>query len=313
MNRLQIIQLTEFLINSNFKFLINSSLTPYLSFRIGDRSQFIIEIKESELLIELLNFFSRNAINFIILGGGTNTVFTSSLFKGVVIINKTTRIKIRSQNSITVDSGVRNQDLLTFCIKNELGGLEFLSGLPGTIGGAAAVNAGAFGFSLQDIVLSARVFNSTLDPEKVNNDYFNFSYRYSRFKFGKEVILSLDLEYQPSKKDLIKKRIKDNLNYRLNNHPSYKENTAGCFFKNPIHNNEKISAGKLIQSLHLNNQSHRSLKISNKHANFIINHNSARFNELEEFVHSIKKRVIKEYGILLEREIIYISQTGEKS
>ncbi len=143
-------------------------------------------------------------------------------------------VRLLDGRALEVECGVRNQPFLSWCAAQGAGGFEFLSGIPGTLGGAAAVNAGAFGRSMADVLLGADILDAGGKRRAVDAGYFGFSYRDSRFKFGKDILLSLRLAFRPESESAISKKIRENLEYRLARHPSYRLASAGCFFKNPL-------------------------------------------------------------------------------
>jgi UDP-N-acetylmuramate dehydrogenase len=190
--------------------------------------------------------------------------------------------------------------------------MDFLAGIPGTVGGAAAVNAGAFGKSISNILERADIFTKEGQIKTVDNDYFRFTYRNSVFKYGSEVILDVYLKYSDVDSDEIKKKVEANINYRKENHPCSSLRSAGCFFKNPIIKGKKISAGKLIEHAGFKGTSYDTLQVSPLHANFVINKGNAGFDHIKQLEADIAGKVFQEKGIKLEREVIYISPEGKK-
>lgn len=304
--------LKEHLVKKNIEFRQSQEIKPYLTLRIGGQVRFIIIIRENRDLEELLVFLHQNSIKFVLLGGGSNVIFPDEYSDLVVIINRTTNILREKDNMLKVSSGVTNARLLSWNIGQQIGGMEFLAGIPGTIGGAAAVNAGAFGKSTADILIAADIFTNEGRKKTVTQDYFQYGYRHSIFKYSTEVILDVYLKFENASSDKIDEKIKANIKYRKDNHPAYTEHTAGCFFKNPQKKDQKISAGKLIENSGLKGTSYRDLFISPAHANFLINRGGATFSDVSNFAEQVRRKVFRESGILLEREVIYISPRGEK-
>lgn len=302
----------DFLQEKRYDFSLNTSLAPYLSLKIGGRADIIVKISNQKEFICLLDHLNFNSFNFTVLGGGTNTVFSSPSFDGLVIVNNTSNIQISGDNLLFLDSGIRNSELISFAQKNSLGGFEFIAGIPGTIGGALVGNAGSFNQSIQDIVESAQLYNKSGEIITINKSQFNFQYRNSDYKMSKEIFLSLTLRFNKSSCYKIKKLVKHNLTYRRLNHPSYKDSTAGCFFKNPLINHKRVSAGQLIEKAGFKGKRFGPLKISNKHANFLINNNNADYLQLKALEEKIIREVKEKFNLTLKREIIYISEQGDK-
>jgi UDP-N-acetylmuramate dehydrogenase len=197
-------------------------------------------------------------------------------------------------------------------IRNNIGGMDFLAGIPGTIGGAAAVNAGAFGQSISAILEKAEIVTRDGQVKMVDNDYFGFTYRNSVFKYGDEVILNVFLKYIDAEGAAVRAAVEEKLIYRKENHPCSGFRSAGCFFKNPIINGKKISAGQLIEQLGFKGMIFKRLRISNDHANFVINDGGASFEDIKALEDQVVGRAFRERGIELEREVIYISPEGKK-
>jgi UDP-N-acetylmuramate dehydrogenase len=304
--------LKEFLAKNKVEFYRDSEIKPYLTLRIGGRVKFIIVVRSNKNLEELLLYLHRYRHNFVILGGGSNVVFSDDYADLIVIINKTAEISKIEENMLRINAGVTNANLLSWNSEHNIGGMEFLAGIPGAIGGAAAVNAGAFGNCIEDILEKAEIFTKHGEIKTVDAGYFRYRYRDSIFKYSNEVILNVYLKFEEASNEKIKEKIKANIKYRKDNHPSYKEHTAGCFFKNPVKKGQKLSAGKLIEESGLKGSGYKNLYISPAHANFLINKGDATFFDIDTFSEQVRKKVFRESGILLEREVIYISPSGQK-
>ncbi len=304
--------LETFLISNNYSYKKDYSVKEFLSIRIGGKAALIITVYKSEKLIKLIKELGKNNTPFILLGGGSNTLFPDKYIDIPVIINKTSKIVKESEKILKVNSGISNSSFLKFCKENCIDGFEFLSGIPGTIGGAVAVNAGAFGKSISDYLIKGEILTFNGDFTFYDKEDFKFSYRNSVFKFGKDVILNVFLEYTIGDCLEIKNKIGDILNERISKHPPYSDLSAGCFFKNPLVDGEKISAGKLIEDAQLKGHTEKNLKISEYHSNFLINMGNSSFSEVRIIEKKIKKFVKDKSGITLEREVIFISPEGEK-
>ena len=304
--------LKKYLKEKNFEFYENREIKTYTSMRIGGKVKFLIMTYAYFQLKTLLSYIIKNKYRYVLIGGGSNVLFDDDLSEFIAIINKTSDIYILDGNTFKVHSGYTNRNLMNWAIQNNIGGIEFLAGIPGTVGGAAAVNAGAFGKSMSDIVEKAEIFTEYGELKTVDREYFDFSYRNSVFKYSNHVILNIHMKFEDSDSEKIKKKINSNMNYRKKNHPSYNNLTAGCFFKNPEINDGRISAGEIIEKSGLKGQKFNNLTISDIHANFIINNGKASFLDVTDLEKKIIKKVQKDHGIKLEREIIFISKDGKK-
>jgi len=304
--------LLKYLKEKNIPHFKNRDISPYLSMRVGGKVKLIIIVKSYPDLKNLMVRIAEHECPFVLIGGGSNVVFSSKYSPIAVIINRSSEISEQEENLIRVNSGVLNQQLINWCIRNRFSGLEFLAGIPGTVGGAAAVNAGAFQKSMADVLKKAEILDTRNQLRVVTPDYFQYSYRNSVFRTGNQTILNLFFRLQPDRPDDIQNRVRANITYRKKNHPPYSQYTAGCFFKNPLVEDQRMSAGKIIEDLDFKGRHFDNLRISDEHANFLINKGQARLEDIKEVESEIVQAVSRGKGIQLEREVIYITAGGEK-
>ncbi len=297
------------------------SLKEYTTFRIGGKADFLIEARDEKEFIKVLKFAKKNKIPFFVLGEGSNILFSDEGFKGIIVKLKDSKIKLK-KNEIEVSAGLPLRKLLSFCIKKEISGFEFLAGIPGTIGGGVKGNCGAFGSSIGDFVKKVKVFDlKNLKILSLSKKDCKFSYRESIFKKNKNlIILKIILSFRKGKKEEIRKKIKENLKYRKEKQPlDYP--SAGSVFKNysgEIKNkkllkrypelkefNKKkiIPAGFLIEKCNLKGRKKGGAQISPKHANFIINLGKAKAKDVLYLVELAKKKVREKFKISLKEEI----------
>jgi len=309
-------KLGQYLQERKIEYYPDHEIKPYLTMGIGGKVRFIVVVHRLSQLKELLSFIAAGKYPFVLLGGGSNVVFDDAFTPLPVIINRTSEIvKCEGAHIVKVDSGVLNKDFLTWAIENRVGGMDFLAGIPGAIGGAAAVNAGAFGQSISTALEKAEIFiPGSGEIKTVAKDYFRFQYRDSVFKYGSEVIMEVYLSYTDEDSAEIREKVKEKLRYRNENHPPCNANvhTAGCFFKNPITHDKRGSAGKIIESAGFKGRTYRQLEVSARHANFIINKGGSSFADIRDLEQQITRAVQEKKGIILEREVIYISPEGKK-
>lgn len=304
--------LIEYLQQEKIEYIRPGVTNEYTTIKIGGRVGLIVIVKHNQHLIELLERIKEAGLPFVLLGGGSNIIFPDEAPDLVLIINRTAEIKDLGNNVVKVDGGVTIANLMAWCSRHRAGGLEFLAGIPGTIGGAAAVNAGAFGRAVSEILESAEIVTNDSTIKSVQQNYFQYGYRCSIFKTGSETILNVFLRYIPLENEEIKSKITDHIRYRKEKHPSYKLATAGCFFKNPLIDNRRTSAGRLIEQAGLKGLREERLMLSDIHANFVVNRGAATFRDINRFAQKIADRIFKKEGIRLEREIIYVSPAGKK-
>lgn len=299
-------------------FSADAPIAPHLYFKIGGTVSMLIPGSSPAQLPLVLKKLGSEKLPFLVIGGGSNIVFPDGLTRAAVLLTQPAQaaspapVLAADGRSLRVEGGVRNQPFLSWCAANGAGGLEFLSGIPGTLGGAAAVNAGAFGCSLADVLLGADIVDAAGKTASVDAGYFAFSYRSSRFKFGSETMLALRLRCSPDDGAAIAKKTWENLEYRRERHPSYRLASAGCFFKNPLLAGVKTSAGKIIEECGLKNAAVGDLAVAAEHANFLLNRGRGTFADLQRLEETIRERVAARTGIILEREVIYVSPEGKK-
>ena len=295
----------------------NADIGPWLYFRIGGKVSLLVLCASPAQLAACVQKMIAEKIPYLLIGGGSNIAFSDGLTRAAVLVyqgaaKKALAARRLDGHTVQVDGGVKNQPFLSWCAAHGAGGLEFLSGIPGTVGGAAAVNAGAFGRSLADVLLGADIVDGRGRLIAVDSGYFAFTYRDSRFKLGNEAILSLRLKFCADERAAIAGKIRENMAYRLAHHPSYRMHTAGCFFKNPLVRGAKRPAGGIIEGCGLKDLAVGGLTVADAHANFLLNDGSATFKGLQCLEKKIKASVKALAGIDLEREVIYVSAGGKK-
>jgi UDP-N-acetylmuramate dehydrogenase len=303
-------ELLKFLQKRNISYHASGSIKLYVTMGIGGDVRLIILPSLEAHLKELLEYLHHQRYKYILLGGGSNVIFPDDFSHLVVIINRTAGVCKEGESILKVNSGVLISNLMNWSIRNNIGGMDFLAGIPGTVGGAAAVNAGAFGKSISSLLEKAEIISQNNEIKIVDNNYFDFSYRNSRFKYSDEVILNVFLRFTPVPGDQVKEKVAANIKYRQQNHPGSGFRSAGCFFKNPVVNGKNISAGQLIEQSGFKGITHKTLQVSAEHANFIINSGEASFADIRELETIIVKKVLNDKGIQLEREVIYVSPEG---
>ena len=296
----------------------NAAIGPHLYFKIGGTVSLLVTCTSATQLAAVVKKVIAGKLPYLVIGGGSNLAFGDGLTRVVVLLAQAATagsaipIRLLDGRALEVESGVRNQPFLSWCASRGVGGLEFLSGIPGTLGGAAAVNAGAFGRSMAEVLLGADMIDAKGKVRTVDSGHFGFSYRDSRFKFGKDILLSLRLKFVPGEESEISKKIRENLEYRLKRHPSYRLASVGCFFKNPLRQGVKSSAGKIIEECGLKNMTVGGLSVAAEHANFLLNRGHASFADLQRLETEIRSTVAARTGVVLEREVIYVAADGSK-
>jgi UDP-N-acetylmuramate dehydrogenase len=290
------------------------------TFKIGGPARYFFVAKNKEDLKNAILWAKKKKLPFFILGGGSNVLFSDKGFNGLVIKMQNTQYKIRN-TKIVAEGGVSLQKLVLESVKRGLSGLENLAGIPGTLGGAIWGNAGAFGREIGDLVEEVKILqiaNGKLQIVNFKKEDCKFGYRESIFKRKENwIILEAILRLKKGKKKEIEEKIKEILRLRKEKQP-LEFPSAGSVFKNvPIKKvpkeirekfKEKIkdgflSAGVLIEAAELKGFQIGGAKISEKHANFIVNVGKAKASDVKELIEKIKKEVKKKFKIQLEEEI----------
>lgn len=282
--------------------IFNPHLKHYTTYNVGGEALALVYPKTIEQLITLLKYLQKNKIKYKILGNGSNLIFKNKQYNLVIIrLNHLDNLEIKG-NKVVVGAGY---SLIALCLKvakKNLTGLEFASGIPGTVGGAVFMNAGAYKSDMGYIVQSVEVLNKNLEIETLTNQQLNFHYRTSFLKEHPEYIcLSVTLKLRRGKKEAIMEVIKDRKQRRKESQP-LEYPSAGSVFRNP----EGMFAGKMIEDLGYKGKMIGGAKVSEKHANFIINYDKATGEDIINLINEIKSKVKEEYGVELkvEQEIV---------
>lgn len=294
--------LQEFLSKNDI--LKNEPMSKHTSFKIGGNAEYFIKIKTIENLKKILNLANERNIPVTIIGNGTNLLVKDGGIKGFVLKLELNDFKIkRTANEIfiTVESGMTVATLSSIAQKEEITGLEFLSGIPGTVGGAIRMNAGAYGSEMKDVVVKTRVITYDGKIKTFTLEEHNFSYRNSIFSNNEFIILETTLKLQKGKKEDIKEKINEYLLSRKSTQPLEYPN-AGSTFKRK----EGIVTAKLIDECGLKGFSVGDAEISRKHAGFIINKGNATADEVLELVTVVKNKVKEKFNVDIELEILVL-------
>lgn len=278
----------------------NQILSEFTTFKIGGPADWFYQAKSEEDLIKAIDFCYDQKIPFFILGGGSNLLITDKGFRGMVIKLENKEGKVLEEK-IIVDSGLKLGELVNLATDNDLSGLEFLVGIPGTVGGAVVGNAGAWQQNIGDKIERVKVLDERKQIQWFNRIDCQFAYRQSRFKKKKEIILAVEFSLKKENHLIIKEKIKEYLAKRQSQPKSF---SAGCIFINP---KPKV-AGSLIEECDLKGTRINNAEISPIHANFIINHGGAKAKDVLELISLAKKKVKEKFGIDLEEEIIILGE-----
>lgn len=289
------------------RILKNEPMKKHTSFKVGGIADYFVIIENEKELKEILKFTKQNKIPLQLVGNGTNLLVTDKGIRGIVIKLNMQNYKIeRTKNYalITVEAGFPLCKLANVALREELGNLEFLSGIPGTIGGAIRMNAGAYGMEMKDLVIKTKFMNEEGDIQKINLEEHEFSYRESRFSKEEAFILETTLRVPYDTKENIQKKIEEYSNSRKEKQP-LEFPSAGSTFKRK----EGIITAKLIDECGLKGYSIGDAEVSNKHAGFIVNKGNATAKDILDLIEYVKKVVYDKTKEKIELEVLVI---GEK-
>lgn len=275
----------------------NEPMSRHTSFKIGGPAQVLARPKTTEELINIWNTCHNENIPLTILGDGTNMLVADEGLKGVVVLtNKMNEVKING-TIITAAAGVRLAKLAEEACKENLAGLAFASGIPGTVGGAVYMNAGAYGHEIKDFCQTVQM----LDNGKsviVPVEQMGFGYRKSMVQEGRMLVLEATFKLTQGNANEIREEMK-NLNNKRRASQPLDYPSAGSTFKRP----EGYFAGKLIEDCGLKGFSIGGAQVSEKHAGFVINKGGATAKDVRDLIEAIRQRVHDRFGVWLEPEV----------
>ena len=285
--------------NDNVKF--DYDLKKKNWFNIGGKTK--IYFKASNLK-DLINFLKKieNKEKIFILGGGSNTLITDKTYNGVVIklTNNFNNISLLSDDIIIAGSAVSDKSLSEFAMNNDLGGFEFLSCIPGTVGGGIKMNAGCFGREFKDILISIQAINKMGQVITIPAKDINFKYRDSSLP-DNLIFLSASFKGKKKKSNLIDKEMTELKKKKEEAQPT-RIKTSGSTFKNPLDQTEKKVWQLIKESVPLE-KSFGDACISKKHCNFFVNKGDAKFDDMKKLIEFVSESVLSKTGVKLETEI----------
>ena len=285
----------------------NELMSKHTSFKVGGPADIFVKIDSIEKLQYVLKVATEKNIPILFLGNGSNILVTDKGIRGIVCKIELKKLEITENGNdifVTVGSGMKNGVLAQKLLDNEITGFEFASGIPGTIGGAVKMNAGAFGKEMKDIVVSTKYMDYLGNISDMTLDEHEFSYRYSIFHRKDFIILYTILKLKKGKKEKINNLMQEYKKTRTEKQP-YDKPSAGSTFKR----GSNYITSMLIDECGLKGKQIGGAKVSDKHAGFIVNEGNATSADIIELIDFIKKNIYKQKGIIIDLEIEII---GEK-
>ncbi len=283
---------------------IDEPMDKHISFKVGGPADMLVRPRTEEEIKAVFKFVTEREIPFFVKGNGSNILIKDGGFRGLVIelSDNFSEYKIEG-NKITVQTGALLSIIGREAMKASLTGFEFASGIPGTLGGALAMNAGAYGSEMKNIVKSVRLMDSQGNITEYTNEEMCFGYRHSRLSDEKKIAISAVIELSEGHYDQIKEKMDDLAHQRRTKQP-LEYPSAGSTFKRP----EGYFAGKLIQDANLKGKSVGGAQVSEKHSGFVINYNKATARDIIELIEYVKNAVYTSQGVHLEEEVKIIGE-----
>ena len=276
-------------------------MAKHTSFKIGGPADVFIKVDNIEELKEILDLSKKNQIPLTIIGNGSNLLVTDKGIRGITAKLNLKDIEIKNENNkqiIKVEAGVPVGLLAQKLLKEEITGFEELSGIPGTIGGAVIMNAGAHGKEIKDILKKVTAMDYDGNIYEFTNEECKFSYRNSKFQKEKYIILQATLELEKGNSTEIKEKMDEYMQFRKEKQPIEYPN-AGSTFKR----GEDFVTAKLIDEAGLKGYKVGGAQVSEKHAGFIINKNNATATDIINLIEEVQKIVYEKFNKKIELEI----------
>ncbi len=274
-------------------------MSAHVTFRAGGKAEFFASPRTEEELLALLRFCRREKLEHFILVKGSDLLVSDKGYPGVIISTLAlSDIIQRGEEELEAGAGATMSAVAAYALEKELSGFEFASGIPGTIGGAVFMNAGAYEGEMKDILQQVKVLEKDLRLHYLPAAALDFAYRYSNIEKEERVVLSAVLKLKKAKGQDILAKMQD-LEFRRRDKQPLDLPSAGSTFKRP----EGHFAGKLISDAGLMGYSIGDAQVSTKHAGFVVNKGSAKAAEIYALICHIQKVVKEKFGVELEREV----------
>ena len=275
-------------------------LRNHTTFRIGGAAKYFAVPKNEEEIMEAVDFAIVKDLPYYILGKGSNVLFADEGYPGVIIeigagMEKVERI---GDTGIRAQAGVSLSALAAFAAREGLSGLEFAAGIPGTLGGAVTMNAGAYGGEMKDVIVSAKVMDEEGIVRKLSCEELELGYRTSIVQKKQLVVLEAEFLLNPGTTEEIQNTMKE-LNAKRREKQPLEYPSAGSTFKRP----EGYFAGKLIEDAGLRGYRVGDAQVSEKHCGFVVNRGNATCAEVLQLIEEVQKKVKEQFGVQLEPEV----------
>lgn len=283
----------------NSEVLFNEPLKKYSFTKTGDNAEVLVRVKTEEDFQNIIKYSYDHKIELTILGNGSNVLISDTGISGIVVITSDmNNIELSEENILSCYAGTTLKELTDFCIDNSLTNLEFSCGIPGSVGGAIFMNAGAYGGEMKEVVEKVEVFDRKGNKKVYSNEDMNFSYRHSVIQETGEIISKVYFKMLDGNKEEIIARVNE-LNKMREEKQPLEYPSCGSVFKRPV----GYFAGKLIQDAGLQGLTVGGAQVSTKHAGFMVNINNATCEDYKNLIKKVQEEVFKHSGVKLECEV----------
>lgn len=281
-------------------------LCSHTTFKVGGKADAFLSVNSRETLVNAIKVCHEKEVPYYVLGNGSNVLVSDKGYRGLILSIGSQMAQMEcDENGITVQAGAMLSLVARMAAKNGLTGMEFASGIPGSIGGAIVMNAGAYGGEMKQIVDAVEILNKDGQIRTYSADEMEFGYRTSRIKRNGGIVLSVTLRLERGKKEEILDRMNELAGQRREKQP-LEYPSAGSTFKRP----EGYFAGKLIMDAGLRGYTVGGAQVSEKHCGFVINKGGATAKDIYTLIGDVQKKVKETSGIELEPEVIFLGDFG---
>ena len=291
------------MLNNICEIIEDANLKEYNTYKIDTNTAYLAFPKNIDELINLLKYIKENNMKYFLIGNGSNIVLPDEKFEGMVISFKNLNKYEINGNKVICEAGAMLPKVAMDTINHSLKGLEWATGIPGTIGASVLGNAGAYLHEIMEYVESIKVLDKDFNILTLNKDDISYGYRTTSLKEERKyIILEITLKLENGNIEESKALVQDRLKRRMESQPlDYP--SAGSVFRNP---SKELPAGKIIEELGYKGKTVGGAEVSLKHANFIVNKDNAKAVDIKSLINSIKKDVKEKYNIdlICEQEII---------
>lgn len=290
-----------------------ASLAPLTTFKVGGEADWLVDVRNEEELRTALGIALKAGQPITILGGGSNVLVSDAGVRGVVIRVKPMDVSQPSPDRVRADAGLTINGLVRWTIGRGISGLEAWAGTPGTVGGAIYGNAHFGGRNIGDLVAAARVVSPDGAARTLDASEMEFAYDRSRLQRTREVLLWAEFKAGTGEPDALRAVARGSLAHRKNTQP-LETPSAGCIFQNPDPERDAVpegippSAGALVDRAGLKGARLGAAKVSDTHANFIVNEGGAKAADIRELIERCKSTVRERFGVALREEIVYLGE-----